>query len=150
MYLNIVDTVPLLALALLSPVVPAAASAETAAGFSVLTPATSVASRTDRRPMAGGVYDPAADTTFISWSGQAADSYVQGYHHGRRTWSEPRKVAGGESDPHNYPTLVLAADGHRLVFRGMHNSRTVVSRAPLAHSLDCTWTETARPPTSAR
>ncbi|MFD8493818.1 BNR-4 repeat-containing protein [Amycolatopsis sp. NPDC059657] len=111
-------------------------------GFSVMTPATSVASRSDRRPVAGGVYDPVADQTFISWSGKSADTYVQAYDHKKKTWTSPKKISGGESDSHNYPTMVLAADGHLLIFRGMHNTRTVINRAPNVHSLDGTWTET--------
>ena len=114
-------------------------------GFTVMTAADTVASRTDRRPDAGGVYDAVAHRTFISWSGQAADTYVQAYDHQQKTWTTPKRIAGGESDSHNYPTLIEAADGHLLVIRGMHNTRTVISRAPLAHSIDGTWTDTEIP-----
>ncbi|GAB2758789.1 BNR-4 repeat-containing protein [Amycolatopsis magusensis] len=113
--------------------------------FSVMTPAETVASRTDRRPLAGGVHDPAAGVTFISWSGVNADTYVQAYDHASGGWTPPKLVAGGEADPHNYPTMVLADDGHLLIFRGMHNSRTVLSRAPGAHSLEGDWTHTELP-----
>lgn len=123
--------------------VPAPSGATPAkAQFRVMTTASTVASRTDRRPVAGGVYDPVANTTFISWSGQNADTYVQAYQHREGRWTEPKKIADGESDSHNYPTLVQAADGHLLIVRGMHNTRTVVSRAPEPHSLEGTWTNT--------
>ncbi|WP_158886663.1 BNR-4 repeat-containing protein [Amycolatopsis anabasis] len=130
---------PLTILALALTSAPAIA---TSREFSVMTPAASVASRSDRRPVAGGVHDPVAGRTFISWSGRHADAYVQAYDHRRGTWTAPKRLAGGESDSHNYPTLVQAADGHLLVFRGMHNSRTVVSRSPRARSLDGEWTHT--------
>jgi hypothetical protein len=107
--------------------------------FTVMTPASNVASRSDRRPVAGGVYDVHTDTTFISWSGKDADSYVQAYDHRSNTWTTPKRIAGGESDSHNYPTMIQADDGHLLLIRGMHNTRTVISRAPQAHSLDGDW-----------
>jgi hypothetical protein len=116
-----------------------------AADFSLQTPASALASRTDRRPLAGGVHDRAVKTTFISWSGQFADTYVQAYDHAAGTWSAPKRLAGGESDSHNYPTMVQAADGHLLIVRGMHNSRTVVSRSPRPHSLEGDWTHTEVP-----
>src|SRR5690349_3830916 len=52
----------------------------------VMTPATGVAARTDRRPVAGGLYDARANTTFISWGGQFEDNYVQAYDHRAGTW----------------------------------------------------------------
>ncbi|WP_410604878.1 BNR-4 repeat-containing protein [Amycolatopsis sp. lyj-90] len=136
--------IPLLAAGLVTPPAQAAKPPEKAA-FEVMTPASTVASRTDRRPNAGGVYDPVARKTFISWSGKAADTYVQAYDHRTGGWTAPKKIADGESDPHNYPTMLLAGDGHLLIFRGMHNTRTVISRAPLAHSLEGTWTDTEVP-----
>jgi hypothetical protein len=107
----------------------------------VMTPSTAVAARTDRRPVAGGVYDAAAGKTFISWGGQYEDNYVQAYDHRRRTWSAPVRVAGGDSDSHNYPTMVQAADGHLLVFRGLHNKELWVARSPQPHSIEGTWSD---------
>src|SRR6266705_2360167 len=82
----------------------------------VSTPATAVAARTDRRPVAGAVYDPVAQQTFISWGGIHEDNYVQAYDHRTGTWSAPVKVGDGADDSHNYPTMVQAKDGHLLVF----------------------------------
>src|SRR5690242_14632389 len=49
----------------------AAAGTPLAAGQTTLTTtATNVAARTDRRPVAGGVYDARARTTFITWAGK--------------------------------------------------------------------------------
>jgi hypothetical protein len=107
----------------------------------VMTPSTAVAARTDRRPVAGGVYDAAAGKTFISWGGQYEDNYVQAYDHRRRTWSAPVRVAGGDNDSHNYPTMVQAADGHLLVFRGLHNKELWVARSPQPHSIEGTWSD---------
>jgi hypothetical protein len=108
--------------------------------FDVMTAANTVASRTDRRPVAGGLYDAKVNKTFISWSGVNADTYVQAYDHRGKTWSTPKFIAAGQADPHNYPTMLQANDGHVLLVRGMHNTATVISRAPSAHSLDGDWT----------
>lgn len=108
--------------------------------FSVSTAATQVASRSDRRPVAGGVYDPAVERTFISWGGRYQDSYVQAYDHRTRSWSARVKVVGGRRDPHNYPTMVQADDGHLLLFVGMHNVEMVMARSPRPHAVDGTWT----------
>lgn len=121
------------------------APAPEAAPEAVMTPATAVAARSDRRPVAGGVYDPSAHRTFISWGGQFEDNYVQSYDHRTRVWSAPVRVAGGDNDSHNYPTLVQADDGHLLVFRGLHNKELWVARSPQAHSAAGTWTDTIIP-----
>jgi hypothetical protein len=122
-------------------VAPAGAAPVKAPQFTVTTPATSVAARSDRRPVAGGVYDPVANTTFVSWAGQYEDNYVQSYDHRRGVWSAPVQVGNGDSDSHNYPTMVQAPDGHLLVFRGMHNVELVMSRSPEARSAAGRWTE---------
>ena len=138
-------------LALTAGAAPAAAGpphAESLASVpptTVTTTAASVAARTDRRPVAGGVYDPVADTTFIAWGGVHEDNYVQAYQHRTRTWSAPVFVASGDGDSHNYPTLIQADDGHLLVFRGLHNKELWVARSPDAHSIGGTWTDTIIP-----
>jgi hypothetical protein len=109
------------------------------------TPATRVGARSDRRPVAGGVYDPAAKKTFISWGGVLEDNYVQAYDHRKDTWSAPVRVASGDNDSHNYPTLVQADDGHLLVFRGLHNKELWYARSPKPHSIDGVWTDTIIP-----
>jgi hypothetical protein len=127
--------------------VPTAAApvAPPAAPVTVMTPATAVAARTDRRPVAGGLYDAVAQQTFISWGGQFEDNYVQAYDHRTRTWSAPVRVAGGDNDSHNYPTMVQADDGHLLVFRGLHNRELWVARSPRPHSIAGEWTDTIIP-----
>jgi hypothetical protein len=109
--------------------------------WTVATPATALAARTDRRPVAGGSYDRAARTTFITWGGQHEDNYIQAYDHRASTWSAPVPVGAGGDDSHNYPTIVQAADGHLLVFRGVHNTELVVARSAYPHRADGTWTE---------
>ncbi|WP_084557453.1 BNR-4 repeat-containing protein [Hamadaea tsunoensis] len=108
--------------------------------WTVMTPATGVAARTDRRPVAGAVFDPAADTTFITWGGRFEDNYAQAYDHHTGAWSAPVKVGDGDNDSHNYPTIVQAHDGHLLVFRGLHNRELLVARSPQPHSLAGVWT----------
>ncbi|GIM91153.1 BNR-4 repeat-containing protein [Paractinoplanes toevensis] len=111
----------------------------------LVTVAAASAARTDRRPVAGGVHDPRAGRTFISWGGFQEDNYVQEYDHRRRTWSAPVRVAGGDNDSHNYPTLIQADDGHLLVFRGLHNRELWVARSPRPHSIAGVWTDTIIP-----
>src|SRR5689334_4505923 len=97
---------PVLALTLAAAPAPTAAPTPAFGGPSmlppttVMTPASTVAARTDRRPVAGGVYDAAADTTFIAWGGQHEDNYVQAFDHRTRTWSPPVYVASGDNDSH--------------------------------------------------
>ena len=134
-----------LPLSLLTTTNPAAADPQAAATFTVATPATTVAARTDRRPMAGGVYDRVARKTFISWAGKNEDSYVQEYDHARRTWSSPVFVGDGDADAHNYPTMVQANNGKLLIFRGMHNVELVVSESPRPRSTAGTWTHRVIP-----
>jgi hypothetical protein len=124
---------------------PGQASATTTPRFTVMTPATNVAARTDRRPVAGGLYDRRANTTFISWGGTNEDSYVQAYDHRTRTWSAPTFVVGGRGDSHNYPTMVQADDGHVIIVVGMHNGETVVARSPRPHSVEGTWNSAVVP-----
>ena len=52
--------IPLTVSALALTAAPALAETTTGQGFSVMTPASSVASRSDRRPNAGGLYDAVA------------------------------------------------------------------------------------------
>lgn len=125
--------------AVIAGALPGQAAAAPAPAFSVMTPVTGVAARTDRRPVAGGVYDPVARTTFISWGGVREDSWVQAYDHRAGTWSVPEFVVGGRSDSHNYPTMVQAGDGHLLIVVGMHNGETVVARSARPHSVVGPW-----------
>ena len=130
----------LLPITLFVPSGPAAAEPTFGPKYSVAAPATTVASRTDRRPMAGGIYDAKVKKTFISWSGVNADSYIQEYDHRRGTYSTPTFIDGGIGDPHNYPTMIQADNGKLLIFRGMHNVELVISEAPKPHSAAGTWT----------
>jgi hypothetical protein len=107
--------------------------------FTARTAAARVAARTDRRPVAGGVYDANVRKTFICWAGKNEDTYVQAYDHATRTFTKPAKVSSGGGDSHNYPTMVQAADGRLLIFVGVHNSKLTVARAAQAHSISGTW-----------
>ncbi|WP_170155666.1 BNR-4 repeat-containing protein [Umezawaea tangerina] len=130
---------PLLALSVLTA--PVHATPERTVKFTTATTATSVAARSDRRPVAGGLYDPVAKRTFVSWAGRYEDNYAQSFDHRSGTWSSPVKYADGDSDSHNYPTLVQAGDGHLLSFRGRHNVELVLNRSPEAHSSEGVWSE---------
>jgi hypothetical protein len=109
--------------------------------WSLMSVANRVAARSDRRPVAGGCYDRAVDTTFVTWAGQGEDNYVQAYDHRTRSWCAPVKVGDGGGDPHNYPTILQADDGHLLVLRGMHNEQLVLARSAKPHSIEGEWTQ---------
>ena len=100
-----------------------------------MTPVSHAAARTDRRPVAGGVYDAVAHKTFITWAGAHEDNFIQAYDHDSGTWSAPVRTGDGDDDSHNYPTLVQAADGHLLVFHSLHNTELRVARSPQAHAI---------------
>lgn len=103
--------------------------------------ASHVAVRSDRRAMAGGVYDPQSRQTYVCWMGKDSDPYVQAYDHATNRWSTPKKVGDApRGDAHNYPTMTLAANGHILVFFGAHNTGEFVAESPGAHSIDGDWT----------
>ncbi|MFG3690808.1 BNR-4 repeat-containing protein [Micromonospora sp. NPDC047740] len=140
-----VATVPGQALAGAAQAEPPAATPVPPERLTVMTPATAVAARSDRRPVAGGLYDARANTTFISWSGQYEDNFVQAYNHVTGAWSAPVRVGEGGNDSHNYPTMVQADDGHLLVFRGLHNKELWVARSARPHSIDGPWTDTIIP-----
>jgi hypothetical protein len=115
---------------------------EAAAGvpvFKARTAAAKVAARTDRRPLAGGVYDAHVNKTFICWAGRNEDTYVQAYDHATETFTKPAKVSSGGGDSHNYPTMVQAADGRLLIFVGVHNARLVLARSAQPHAISGTW-----------
>jgi len=140
-----VPVAPASAARTVAPASTARTGGATPGGLSLVTVAPASAARTDRRPVGGGVHDPRAGKTFISWGGFQEDNYVQEYDHRRHTWSAPMRVAGGDNDSHNYPTLIQADDGHLLVFRGLHNRELWVARSPRPHSIEGTWTDTIIP-----
>jgi hypothetical protein len=104
---------------------------------------------TDRRPVAGGVYDASIQTTFISWMGVNSDSYVQSYSYASGTWSAPKKVGTSTGDSHNYPVMVQANDGRLLVFHGAHNAPLKLATSPNPHSIGGTWTDVTLPVAAA-
>jgi hypothetical protein len=108
--------------------------------FRARTAAARVAARTDRRPVAGGVYDASVRKTFFCWAGKNEDTYVQAYDHATDSFTKPAKVMSGGGDSHNYPTMVQAADGRLLVFVGVHNARLVMARSAQPHAVTGTWT----------
>jgi hypothetical protein len=120
---------------------PAARTGPLTPQWTVMTPVSHAAARTDRRPVGGGGYDPVARTTFITWGGAHEDNQIQAYDHRTGTWSAPVRAGSGGDDSHNYPTFVQAADGHLLVFHSIHNTDLVVARSPQPHRIDGAWTE---------
>jgi hypothetical protein len=131
----VVPLVPLLVTAVAAtPAGAAPSTSDTATGFRpvMTTIATGMAARTDRRPVAGGLYDARAQTTFVSWAGQFEDNYVQSFDHRSGVWSAPVRVGDGGNDSHNYPTMVQPRGWHtREVATGVR-VRSMEPVGPLA------------------
>jgi len=74
------------------------------------------------------IYDPATKKTFLFWLGKTGDIYGREYSDVSKTWNpsldqEPKKIMEFSKDPadrHNYPTVVIAPNGHILVFQTDH------------------------------
>jgi hypothetical protein len=110
-----------------------------APAFAAMTAGSRVAARTDRRPVAGGVFDATANKTFFCWAGRDEDTFVQEYDHGARRFSAAVRLVAGRGDSHNYPTIVQARDGRLLIFIGMHNTELIMARSPQPRSIGGTW-----------
>ncbi|MEU4215650.1 BNR-4 repeat-containing protein [Actinoplanes sp. NPDC026623] len=103
-----------------------------------MTPPTAVAVCGDRLPVGDGLYDAVSGKTFVCRGGHREDDYVQAYDHHGRTWSAPVRVAGGD-DPPGHPTMIQAADGHLLVFRGLRDGQLRMARSARPRAIDGTW-----------
>jgi hypothetical protein len=102
-----------------------------------------------RRPFGFGVFDREANATTVCWNGKGMSVYVRRYDHARRAWGEARLIREndwtGRWSYHNYPVMVLAPDGHLLVFFFEHSHRPHVLRSPRPHAVDGPWTEPKLP-----
>lgn len=84
--------------------------------------------RSDRRPVAPGLYDPISNQSYISWMGGGSDIFAAYYDHASDTWfpdagSSSFKVDDGPFlNKHNYPVMAQTPDGHIHLFYGAHNS----------------------------
>jgi hypothetical protein len=94
--------------------------------------------------MAGGVYDPESNRTFATWGGKGMDPVVVQVDHDSGTLTGP--VFAGEIpgevtkwDYHNYPHMVMADDGHLLVFFANHNKTLYMARSAQPRSIEGTW-----------
>jgi len=93
-----------------------------------------------RRPMAVGLYDKQADKTFVCWPGAGMAPQVAAYDHGRRTWGKPVGIdAGRSNDDHDYPHLVVSADGHVHVVYSRHNRSLWIATSPKPRTVQGRW-----------
>lgn len=73
-------------------------------------------------------WDPVSNKTFLFWQGKTGDIYGREYDHKYDKWypalnGPPKNIMEFTRDPadrHNYPSVVVAPDGHLLVFQADH------------------------------
>jgi hypothetical protein len=103
-------------------------------------------SSTCRRSFGAGLYDVAAEKTFVCWNGPGMSICVRAYDHAKRSWSG--EVMACKLDYakryvyHNYPVMRLAPDGRLVVYFCNHSGQLFQVKAPHAHSIDGDWTKT--------
>ena len=98
------------------------------------------------------IRDTALDKTFMTWLGKTGDIYAREYDHAKATWypalNEPAKIikefTKDPPDRHNYASIVVAADGHLVVFQTDHLQESdgyaiMVYKSPQAGTIKGTW-----------
>jgi hypothetical protein len=102
-----------------------------------------------RRPFGAGVYVDATDTSAVCWNGEGMSVYARQFNHRSGTWGPTRRIWKNnwttKWDYHNYPTMVLAPDGHLLIFFFQHSQQAYMLRSPRPGSIEGTWKRTALP-----
>ena len=97
-----------------------------------------------RRSFGWGIYDATAQRTVVTWNGPGMSICVRAFDHATGSWGEPLIAQTlsfrGTWDYHNYPTLVLAPDGHFLVFYCEHGRAAHLLRSSRPHDIGGTWT----------
>ncbi|MFP4354362.1 MAG: BNR-4 repeat-containing protein [Phycisphaerae bacterium] len=134
--------------ALLLTSLPAPGWAQNKSGWEVRTIASN-ATYGCRRPFGAGVYDPDTNSTTVCWNGEGMSVYARRFDHKTATWGPARRVWKNawftKWDYHNYPTVVLAPDGHLLIFFFQHSSKAYMLRSPSPGAIEGTWTRTLLP-----
>ena len=101
-----------------------------------------------RKESGASAYDPADNTTYVTYNGPGMDIYVRAYHNGTSTWG-PLTLAktwthyagGVQWAYHDYGAMVLGPDGKLHVVQADHASALYEIVAPRAHSLAGSWSE---------
>ena len=98
-----------------------------------------------RRSFGYGVYNASANRTVVCWNGEKMSIYVREFDHSTQQWSDAVKACGlnytGRWDYHNYPCIVLAPDGHYLVFYFKHSSSAYMLKSPGPNKIAGTWSQ---------
>ncbi len=76
------------------------------------------------------IWDPVSNKTLLIWQGKTGDVFGREYDHALEKWypalnGPPKKIMEFERDPadrHNYPSVLVAPDGHIIVFQEDHLS----------------------------
>ncbi len=96
-----------------------------------------------RRSFGFGVYNPKAERTVVCWNGEDMSIYAREYDHRARVWSDATLLQAlkhtSKWDYHNYPCIVLAPDGHYLIFNFKHGGAAHMMRAPSAGTIAGRW-----------
>ncbi len=97
-----------------------------------------------RRSFGFGVYDASVNKTVIVWNAEKMSVYVRAFDHVSQQWEDTVMAKAldytGTWDYHNYPTMVIAPDGHYLIFYFKHSGNAYMVRSPAPHSIQGTWT----------
>lgn len=95
------------------------------------------------RTFGSGLYDSAANKTFITYSGPEMDVYVKAFNHSTNSWESGVKVYDWNDSStwayHNYSTMVLMPDGKLALFVFDHTASAYMIKAPNTHSISGTW-----------
>ena len=81
-----------------------------------------------------GVFDAASNTTFvvyssgINWHQSANSPYIIYFNHTTQTWSPEKEIIKSpvKPDSHNYPTLLIDAEGYLHVFHSFHGNHEIL------------------------
>ncbi len=102
-----------------------------------------------RRPFGAGVHVEATQTSAVCWNGEGMSVYARQFDHRGGRWGPARRIWKNnwttKWDYHNYPTMVLAPDGHLLIFFFQHSQRAYMLRSPRPGTIEGTWKRTALP-----
>ena len=101
-----------------------------------------------RKESGASAYDPATNTTYVTYNGPGMDIYVRAYGNATGTWG-PLTLArtwthnseGARWSYHNYAAMVLGPDGKLHILQADHAHAMYEIVAPRAHSVSGPWGE---------
>lgn len=98
------------------------------------------------------IYDPKSNKSFFFWMGKTGDIYGREYNHETKAWNpslsqDSKKImefTRTPADRHNYPSVVIAPNGHVLVLQEDHlgskdGYALMLYTSPTPGSIDGEW-----------